>query len=462
MHRPRLDPRTLVAALMVAAALVGCTSGPRKISPPLEVPGGFSASGEGQVPQRWWTVFGHADLNALVARALESNFNLRTAWGRLREARAVVEREAAPLYPQIEGIADGEVRRTDSTREERLQLGLTATYEVDLWGRIRSGVEAERHRARASLQDYRTAALSLSAEIARTWVRLLEAGAQLDLLDRQIETNEKVLKLLRARLATGQTPAVDVLRQRQLVKATREERIVVESRLQVLRHQLAVLVGRPPQAEIDYEKDSLPEVPPLPETGLPVELVRRRPDVRSAFNRLRAADRELAAAISEQYPRLTLSASLTTTGDAAETLFDNWVRSFTGELVAPLFEGGRLRAEVDRTEAVKNQRLYEYGQTILSAFQEVEDALIQEKKQIERIGNIREQVRIADRAYEQLRLQYSNGAADFIDVLTELTDLQQLRRDLLSARLGLLEFRIALYRALAGGFETERERANEE
>jgi outer membrane protein TolC len=183
--------------------------------------------------------------------------------------------------------------------------------------------------------------------------------------------------------------------------------------------------------------------------------------VQSAFGLVQAADRDLAAAISNQYPRLTLSASAGSAADNAGSLFEDWALAFAGNLLAPIFYGGALRAEVDRTEAVREQRLFEYGQTILVAFQEVEDALVQETKQRESIQHLEEQIELATQAYDQLRVQYLNGTTNYLDVLTALDEVQQLRRDLLAARLTLVEDRIALYRALAGSFETARESAGE-
>ena len=179
--------------------------------------------------------------------------------------------------------------------------------------------------------------------------------------------------------------------------------------------------------------------------------------MQKAYNLLHAADRDLAAAMSNRYPRLTLSASGSSTGNDASGLFKDWVSNFTGSLLAPIFNGGERGAEVNRNRAVKNERLNEYGQSVLTAFQEVENALIQEKKQAERIHSLEIQVGLVRQTYEQLRVEYLNGISDYLDVLTALTADQRLRRDLISAKLGLLEFRIALYRSLAGGFETARE-----
>ena len=451
----RRDRPALEACLLIAAAtLLGCTPRAIDLSAPVDEAGGFSRSGGRAVPDRWWTEFDSGDLNGLVDRALRSELSLKATWERFRQARAVVNRESADLFPELQGTGNGRATGGSRGGVDGFELGLTADYEVDLWGRIRSGVDAERFRADAGFEDYRAAALSLSAEVATAWFQLLEASARRDLLQRQVETNEKLLRQLRNEFAGGQVRSVDVLRQRQLVAATRQQKHAAEATIGVLENRLAVLVGEAPQDGLPYSAQALPGLPPLPDTGVPVDLVRRRPDVRSAHDLLHAANRDVAVAISDQYPRLTLDTSHTTSSAGAEQLFENWARSYTANLVAPLLDAGRRRSEVDRTAAVERQRLYEYGQTILVAFREVEDALLRERQQIRQIRELEEQVELASKAYEQLLVEYRNGVADFIDVLTALTDQQQLRRDLLEAERLLLEFRISLYRALAGGFET--------
>lgn len=435
----------------------------KEISLPFESPQTFSISGTEEVTQYWWSTFGDTSLNKFISIALKSNLNLKSAWQRLREANAIVDRETAPIFPWIDAFAEGEVSESDIqvvSDNKQFALGLAASYELDLWGKIRARIDAEQYREKASLADYRTAALSISAEVTRTWYQLMEAWNQLELINEQIKINEKALRLINARFGSGQVRSVDILRQQQLLEATIEQRISTELRIDLLENQFAVLLGRPPQDEVKYIYNSLPELPPLPETGIPIELVKRRPDVQTAYNLLLASDRDMAAAINNQYPRISFTASLTTTENSVTDLFEDWVRSFTGSLLAPLFYGGQLSAEVDRTEAVKYQRLYEYGQTVLVAFQDVENALIQETKQVEIINSLEAQVALADQTYEQLRLEYFNGLSNYLDVLTTQTELQRLHRNLLSAKLMLVEFRIALYRSLAGGFETKMETEN--
>jgi outer membrane protein TolC len=181
--------------------------------------------------------------------------------------------------------------------------------------------------------------------------------------------------------------------------------------------------------------------------------VHRRPDVRSAFYDIKAADRGVAAAVADRYPSITLAASASVANDDATGLFDDWMRSIAADLLQPLFDAGQREAEVRRTESVKAQRLDTYGQTVLTAFREVTDALSREYHQQKQIESIRKQLSLAQRTSERLRREYLNGDISYIDVLDALTRQQQLQRDLLQARFELIDNRIDLYRALAGGWD---------
>ncbi|HKK53010.1 MAG TPA: efflux transporter outer membrane subunit, partial [Myxococcota bacterium] len=402
------------------------------------------------------------ELNRTVSEALTSNLDLRAAWQRLVAARAVARREGAPLLPTLDATGEARIRSApvlgtgepqEVTTRSSYRLGLDAGYEVDLWGRIGASADAARLRARATGTDAQAAALSLSGEVTRTWLRLAEARAQISLLDGQIASNETVLQLLENRFGLGQVRAVDLLRQRQLIEAGREQRAVAEARRRILEHQLDVLLGRSP-VDDGIGADSLPALPALPRTGVPMELVRRRPDVRAAFLRLQAADRDLAVAITSRFPRLSLSAGVGSEADVVDGLLRNWVTSVAGSLLAPLFRGGELDAEVDRTEAVRQEQLLTWGQATLTAFREVEDALAAELREEERIARIQEQVTLASQASEQLRTAFFNGAASYLEVLTALVEVQELERELLAARLARLEARVDLYGALAGPIDT--------
>lgn len=436
--------------------LFGCSKKLGQVQAPIEEPEPFRASGTAVLPDRWWTAFEDPVLNELVETALDSNLRLQANWQQFQAALAVVDRESSFLWPQADAYASASLDRPeqDFSSGEDLRIGIGASYEIDLWGRIRAGVQAEKFRARATFLDHQTAAMTLSAETAITWYRLVTTAKQLQLAEEQIRINQNIMKLIRARFASGQVRAVDILRQEQLLESTRDQKIFYERQLQVLKNDLAVLLGKPPQNEYSLPEKTLPELPLLPDTGLPLELIRRRPDVRQAYNLVLAADRDLAQAIRAKYPRLSIEASGEFASGSYNDLFRNWAYTLAGNLVAPVFYGGRLRAEAERTEAVKEQRLYEYGQTVLTSFREVENALISEISQKQRIKVTERRLELAQKTNGQLRIEFLNGMSDYLDVLLGLDEEQQLQRDLLDAKQELLEIRISLYRSLAGGLET--------
>ncbi|MEZ6117432.1 MAG: efflux transporter outer membrane subunit [Pirellulaceae bacterium] len=449
----------IAAALMIALVVgwvTGCANRQVQRTFPSREVADFSPSGQTEMVDRWWTAFDNPQLNQQINQALGGNYTLAAALHRLRAARAVTRREAADLFLQVDGVASLDSTFGPGPDRTRLNWGLDAGYQVDLWGRIQSRVDAERLRAEATAADYQAVALSLAAEVARTWFALIEAHAQLELLQVQIETNRTGLKAQELRFGEGGfVRSPDVLRQRQLVESTLEQEVVVRARIETLEHQLAVLVGEMPQNASYQPGSELPDLPPLPSTGLPSDLLMRRPDVRSDYLAFAAADRDLAAAITAQYPRINLTGSLINAADRPEDLFRDWFVSIGGQLIAPLLNGGRLRAEVDRTAAVVCQRFNEYGQTMLNAFAEVEDSLALERYQIQRIERLNAQVGFAKQASDQLREQYLIGDANYLDVLSAIQAQQRLQRETLSARLDLVLIRIGLYLALAGDFDTQ-------
>lgn len=427
------------------------------VKAPISEPEEFSVSGTDTIPEKWWTSFEDPNLNRLVNQALETNLQLAGDWEQFRAALAVVQREKSFLWPDIEASARAAISRPepDFAGGENMQVGLSASYEIDLWGRIRSGIEAEKFRAQASYFDYQAAAMTLSAETSITWFQLVSARKQLALINKQIETNEDIVRLIRARFTGGQIRAVDILRQEQLLESTKDQRIFYETNIELLRNQLSVLLGRPPQNESIFPGDSLPKLPPLPETGLPLELIRRRPDVRQAYNLVLAADRDMAQAIRNKYPRISLNLEGQMRSNNYNSLFQDWAYTLAGNIVAPLIYGGRLQAEVDRTQAIKNQILYDYGQTVLISFREVEDALIREQNQKKRIEVLQKRLDLAKKTSDQLKTEFLNGLSDYLEVLLQLDEQQQLQRDMIEAKQSLLEIRISLYRALAGDFGYE-------
>ena len=450
-----------LAMLLPCVALGACARQSVSVQSPVALPGQFSAGGQAVMPQKWWTAFGDSGLNSLVEEALKGNFSLRVAWDRLDQSRAAAAASGAPLWPSLDGSAGASrtVQRsnvTPRTYTTAYSLGLAASYEVDLWGRVRSAYDAARLDASAGSEDVHAAAITLTAELAGTWYQLIEGRGQLELLGEQVATNEKYLELITLRFRRGQASATDVLQQRQLVEQTRGQRVLVESALKVLEHQLSVLLGRSPGTMTPDVPEALPSLPPLPETGLPAEWVRRRPDVRAAELRVRAADRRVGQAVADQFPRLGLAVGAETSAEQIRNLFDNWLASLAANLAAPLFDGGRRRAEVERTRAVLSEQLNAYGHVVVTSLKEVEDALAQEAKQAEYVASLQKQLGLSRESMDQTLDNYTKGTVDFTRYLTTLLAHQRLQRTFLQAERQLVLFRIDLYRALAGSWALPR------
>jgi len=456
----------ILRAGAILVALAGCAADPAPVAPPLTLPAAFSRSGERLLPDRWWREFGDPRLDRLVATALDGSFTLRAAWNRLSQSRAIARREGASRFPtlDLDAGASGSDLRSDNGSTSRsgngsrqtsdLSLGVAASYEVDLWGRLRSAREAAAFDAVASEQALQAAAATLVAQVARAWYQLLEQRGQVALLAEQVATNEQVLELVTLRFRQGQAAAADVLRQRQLVERTRGDAIEARARAAVLEHQLDALAGRAP-GMTDTAGEGLIDLPPLPATGLPAELIERRPDVGERYSAIRAADRRVEAARADRYPRISLSASASLSAGDLRGLLDNWIATLAANLMAPLFDAGQRSAEVERSRAVLAERISDYGQTVVIALQEVEDALVQEARQRELIASLESQLTLSGQVLERLRDRYLNGAADYLDVLDALSTRQSLERDLLAARRALIELRVDLARALGGGWRLD-------
>ena len=447
--------------LLLAAALSSCAPKGVQVRPPVTIPRSFSAEGTAAMPPKWWTAFDDGQLNLLIDEALRGNFSLRVAWDRLDQSRAAASQGGALLWPDVDGSAgvSRTVRRTAArgrTYTTDYSLGVAAGYELDLWGRVRSTYDAARLDAYATNEDLHSAAITLTARIARTWYTLIEQRGQLALLDQQIKTNSEYLEIITLRFRRGHGSATDVLQQRQLIESTKGDRVLVESAIEVLRHQLAVLLGRAPSGAAVGAPGKLPSLPALPRTGVPAEWIRRRPDVRAAELRVQAADRRVAAAIADRFPRLGLTARAETTAERVRDLFDNWLASLAADLVAPLFDGGRRRAEVERTRAAVSEQLNSYGHVVLSSLSEVEDALSQEAKQDEYVVSLGRQLDLSERATTQTLENYTKATTDFTRYLTTLLSHQRLQRTHLQARRQLVGFRIDLCRALAGSWTLPR------
>ena len=465
-HTPNKTAAAFTCLVMSVSTLVGCVSAPETPREPIaDMPTQFSiAASPTAMPLsgKWWTSLKDPQLNSLIETALTDNFSIKTAWARLDQSEALLKQSTATLFPSLD--ASGRASRTRNeinspanpmqraatTYSNTFSIGLTASYEIDLWGRIRANVSAADLDAQATAFDLQTAAISLSANIANNWYNLITQAAQRDLLATQIQTNLQQVDITRQRFNRGLVGASDLLQQQQLLEATREQKARADLQITLLENQLAILLGKAPGSMTLNIPNTLIKLPNLPDTGLPTELLTRRPDLQAAFTRLQASNQRIAAAIADQYPRLSITASGSTDSNRLRDLFDNWLASIASNIAAPVFDADRRAATVQQRKAQSQQNLFSYAQSTLQALQDVEDSLAKEQFQRSILASIRTQEDIAAQVSDQLEQNYLKGAEDFLRVLTARQSLQNLQRQRLTADRDLILARINLCRAIAG------------
>lgn len=469
MSSGRNSDMRLLPLILILSLLAGCqpfAPDPR-LGRPLPLPDAYSVT-ETQATEEtlasasgyWWTSFGNQELDALVIEALNKNFSVRAAWARLRQAVASAGKVDSNLWPtlDVEGSVAGNRSYSQTSTDadfvykdsESWQLGLAAGYELDLWGKLTAERAAADKEALAARQDLESAAMTVAAEIATNWAELLAVRAAIQLLNEQIEINEQTLTLQKLRFANGMATALDVSQQAEVLASTKSEMPLLLAEERVYLNTIAYLVGRSSSQGLEITGTELPELPPLPETGLPAALLASRPDVQAARLRLESSDWDVAAARADRLPSLNLSAEAAYSSVTLGILFDNWVQQLAAGLLAPVIDGGERAAEVERQRGVVQELLTDYADTVASAVREVEDALVQEDRQREYIKLLEEELEAAKQARVQARLRYLQGQDDYLPLLTEILNVQQLQLTLVQQRVKRITYRVTLHRALGG------------
>lgn len=410
-------------------------------------------------PDRWWEAFESDELNRLVKTALEGSLTLRQAFYRLEQAKALVVKEGASGYPELDlnaGASETWREAGGGAERSRLRsLSLVGSYEVDLWGRIRSEHRQAIYEMEASREEMYTAALTLASETTLKWLEMISLRRQLEVAGEQLETNRTILELVRLRYLKGMATALDIYQQRQAVAETEAAFPLLEGRLQTLLDEMAVLVGKPPRSDLGLAARSFPHPGPWPEAGIPADLLSMRPDVRAAGLKLRVAESQADAARAARFPSLRLTATTGYSSDSFRDLFENWLATLAASLTMPLFNAGALEAEAQRQERVVDERLASYGQSVLSAMREVEEAMTMEVRQAQYIQALEKQLEISRDGYREALSRYRKGLSDYLPVLTALSGTQRLERSLVEARFTRLAYRVALNRALGGDWMVE-------
>jgi len=467
----RIATRARALALAGVIAVAGCAVTPPTPPAAMNVPPGDAAN---IVAPDWWTAFGDPQLDALVAEALANNLDLKLAIARVDEARGLAAVARSELFPSLDlkaGAGRSRISGVGSTPlppgtplvANSYSLGLSAAYEVDLWGKVRSSVSAAEQDLFASQFARDTVRITVAAETTRNYFTLRALDAQLVLLRETIVSRDETVKLQRDRYQAGVIGELD-LKQSEAERASVAADIATTERAQrTIEAALAVLAGRSPRGVFATDVarteatprtvDTLPAVP----AGLPSDLLAQRPDIRAAETRLAAADYRVSEARAAYFPSISLTGSY---GGASAALGDLLIAparvwSIAAALTQPIFRAGQISALVDTARARREQALIAYQQSVLTAFREAHDAFSAQRTSRDALAAQSERRDSIARALELARLRYEAGYSPFLEVLDAQRNLLAAERARIDAARDLRAAMVDVYRSLGGGWKPE-------
>jgi multidrug efflux system outer membrane protein len=444
--------------------LAGCSSTPIDARSTVDAPAQWRTAGEqdktlADLP--WGELFRTAELAALVGEALANNADLRIAAERVELARAQYGFERSNLFPTVVGDAAYTRARQpttgpDNTIVESSSLGLAVpTWEIDLWGRVRSSTEAARRQLLASEETRRALYVSLIGEVARAYLTLLDLDNQVEVSRRTLDTRRESLRVVKARFEGGITSAID-LRQAESTYAGAEATIaaILRSRTQA-ENALSILVGRNPGPVARSSAAVAMATPPRLPAGVPSALLQRRPDVLAAEQQVLSASASIDAARKAYFPTISLTGFLGFASPALKDLFEDgrsaW--SVSPAITLPIFTAGRLSANVDAAEAQQRIAVEQYRRTVQNAFREVDDGLVayqrylEQREALERVVKAnRERARLAE-------LRYLNGVSIYVEVLLAQQQVFEAELQLSQVNRSVYESVVNVYTALGGGWQ---------
>lgn len=463
--------RRLPIVLVVGAMLSGCMMGPNYQRPTIDTPSSFRFE-EPQVADtantEWWKQFGDPVLDGLIAEALANNKSVRIAAANIEQAAGVLTTTRAPLFPQV-GYSGSAARHRLSTQgpvpvgssnpESSFELLGGASWEIDLWGRIRRLTESARASFFASVEARRGVILSLVSSVASSYIQLRGLDAQLEISRRTLATYAESLKLFQLQFKYGQVSEMTVAQARTQYATALATIPQIESQIAQLEHALSILLGRNPgpitrgKAIDDLALFAVP-------AGVPSQLLDRRPDLAQAEHNLIAANAQIGAAKALYFPTISLTGAAGLTSWELHDLFQGPAHTwrYAGAITGPIFTAGAISGQVAQTEAAQQAALVAYEAAIQTAFADVANALVAHQKLGEQLDAQRELV-TASRDYTRLaNLQYTGGYTPYFTVLQAEQQLFPAELNEQQTRASLLSSLVTVYQAMGGGWVTEADK----
>lgn len=409
----------------------------------------------GNAPAKWLQSFNDPTLLKLIAEAKANNFDLQAAAGNMNKARLLAKQSGVALKPTVDlSLGSSEAGRLNSSSSNtQLNVGLQASWEIDLWGRLRAGVNAAAASAQGAKADYIFAQHSLSANVANAYLKTILVKRQKALSQKNLSILQETMRITQLQYDNGMSSAQNIAVNKANLAVVKERLITLEGSERDGLRSLEVLLGRYPSASADIP-DVLPTLPASPPAGVPSEILERRPDIVSAERQIASAFNATAGAKAARLPRLSLTATIGGTSNSLSDVLDpaNVAWKLGSNLLAPLFDGGKRKIDVEIATVEQKQAIANYAQKALNAFSEVESNLDQGTVLAKRETELKEAFKQSGKAYKIAKLRYREGEIDLLDTLQIQQQAISAESNLLTIKETQLEQRINLYMALGGSW----------
>jgi len=401
----------------------------------------------------WWQSFGDDNLNGIIQNAIKNNFDIKSGIKRLQQANITYRQSSSSKSPNLNlnantTLTKSDNKKTGNSSTDSYSLGLTLSYEIDLFNKIKSSEKSAEYSFLSSKENLKTVLVSVTSQIAENYYGIVSTNEKIKITEEQLATNEAILKVLIQRFKNSTVSITDILKQKQNIENIKDSISSLKLTKNLYKNKLKILTGGIEIGEIDEENTLL--LKPYNFDEINFDIAINRPDVLSKYYEIESAAWNVSAAKANRFPSLTLSSSLTYSATEIKNLFENWSLNLLANLIAPIFDAGKRKLEVEKSKKILEEKVLNYKNTLLTAYTEISNTVITEKNYFDTLKYLKNQISLIDELLKKQQIKYLNGETDFSIYLNDQISLYAKRKELADLKYSIIKNRITFYKSIGG------------
>ncbi len=442
--------------------LTACAQKNEVVIEELNISTSFIKQGHSPVDVNWWQSFNNQQLTQFVTQGLEDNLSLKSQELRLKSSKITADIAGANLYPDLKLAGSASTAFDDFGQVKNASFGVSSSWELDLWGSLAANENKAYWQYQGQEALYRARANLVAANVTSAWLGIVSEQEKKQVLAQQYQRTNDALITITRRFAMGKNSVTNIWQQQKLLKTIEVHQERNLTNLFLHQQTLALWLGIPTTELITIEFDSLPFLPGIPETGIPAQILKYRPDIEHALAKIQAANESLAVAIAAQYPRITLRANYSSSTNSFKELFNDWQGNLIASLTMPLFDAGTTQLVIEQRQLELKALMFDYQQVWLEAIASVNQVLINEAQLLKVAKNLTSQLDLAERTEKLTIIKYLNGKTSYLELLKAQESILSIEQQCIEANRKLVINRVLLYRELSHGNFSMPEQLNNE